>query len=362
MLGSTKTGNTAAGLLAQFPDLSQLDPKNALNFVQGLTASQGILNQQRAELDATYNRVNQTSPYGNLTYTQNPDGTYSASTTLNPKAQALLDQQQGMEKGLNTWANRLTGKAQGLLASFPQFNKLPAMPKTDEKSRRAMEDRMYKLYSRQLDKRYQNEQEAMFQDLENRKIAPGNRLFNNSMDAMEERKTTGYNDAMARAITTSGAESDRSYNQQMGARNQAIKELLQKRSLPLSEISQILGMSSAVRTGQAPKFAQVPNVAVEGTDIINPAMQYINMQQDAELATAQMENAKSIAGMQADAAMQAAQLQAQNAYNIASMNNDAEFDRYMFQYVNSIDPSQRTPEQNNFIGQFASGAGYGLFS
>ena len=86
------------------------------------------------------------------------------------------------------------------------------------------------------------------------------------------------------------------------------------------------------------------------------------MQQDAELAAAQMENAKSIAGMQADASMQAAQLNAQNAYNIASMNNDAEFDRYMFQYVNSIDPSQRTPEQNNFIGQFASGAGYGLFS
>ena len=362
MLGTTKTGNKAAGLLAEFPDLSGLDPKNALNFVQGLTASQAILNQQRADLDATYNRVNQATPYGGLNYTQNPDGTYTATTSLSPNAQKLLDQKQGMESGLNKWAQRLTGKAQGLLASFPEFKKLPPMPKTDDKARRGMEDRMYDLYARKLNTRYGQEQEGIMQDLENRKIAPGNALFNKSMDSFEERKAQGYNDAMLKAITTSGQESDRSYNQQMGARNQAIKELLQKRNIPLSEISQILGMSAAVGTGQAPKFAQVPNVAVEGTDIINPAMQYINMQQDAELATAQMENAKSIAGMQMDAQIQAAQMAAENAYNIASMNNHADTDRSMFNYIMQIPTDQRTPEQNNWVRQFASGAGYKFLS
>src|ERR1700676_107697 len=43
------------------------------------------------------NMVNQTNPYGSLTYSQtgtNPDGTpkYSATTTLNPAQQGLLDQ------------------------------------------------------------------------------------------------------------------------------------------------------------------------------------------------------------------------------------------------------------------------------
>lgn len=61
--------------------------------------AQGAQNKEFAEYNASLNRINQTSPFGSVSYTQN--GTdpktgapiYTQSTTLDPKLQGLLDSQ-----------------------------------------------------------------------------------------------------------------------------------------------------------------------------------------------------------------------------------------------------------------------------
>src|ERR1700694_391979 len=64
-------------------------------------------NLDAAKAAAAANRVNQVTPYGNLTYSQDPSqagstgqGGWSATTTLAPAQQTLLDQQNQASIGL----------------------------------------------------------------------------------------------------------------------------------------------------------------------------------------------------------------------------------------------------------------------
>lgn len=69
-------------------------------------------NLQTAIANARLNRVNQTTPWGSITYNQGaPDAsgvpTYSANIQLSPQQQALLDQQQNMQLQRGGIANQL---------------------------------------------------------------------------------------------------------------------------------------------------------------------------------------------------------------------------------------------------------------
>lgn len=81
-------------------------------------AAQTKSNVATATANQNMNMVDQTNPYGSLTYTQsgtNPDGTpkYSANTQLNSAQQGLLDQSNNLKSGQLGIAQQLLNSGQG---------------------------------------------------------------------------------------------------------------------------------------------------------------------------------------------------------------------------------------------------------
>lgn len=74
-------------------------------------------NLEAAKYATKANRVNQYTPYGNLTYEENPNGTWSQTQTLTPQAQATLDKQMALSDKYADTASQGFDKVQGLLAN-----------------------------------------------------------------------------------------------------------------------------------------------------------------------------------------------------------------------------------------------------
>lgn len=92
-----------------------------------VAAAQAKYNKEAAISQAYLNMVNQQTPYGSLTYQQTgtaPDGTpiFSATTTLNPEQQALLDQQTASQTQAGQIANQLLTNASGTLTQMPDLS------------------------------------------------------------------------------------------------------------------------------------------------------------------------------------------------------------------------------------------------
>lgn len=83
-------------------------------------------NLEAAKYATKANRVNQYTPYGNLTYQENGDGTWNQTQTLTPQAQATLDKQMALSDKYADTASQGFDKVQGLLAN-PELDmsKLP---------------------------------------------------------------------------------------------------------------------------------------------------------------------------------------------------------------------------------------------
>ena len=71
-------------------------------------------NLEAAKYATKANRINQTTPYGSLTYSQNPDETWNQTETLTPQAQQALDQQLTLNKKYGEVANIGFDKARSI--------------------------------------------------------------------------------------------------------------------------------------------------------------------------------------------------------------------------------------------------------
>ena len=74
-------------------------------------------NLEAAKYATRANRVNQYTPYGNLTYKELGDGTWEQTQTLTPQAQATLDKQMALSDKYADTASQGFDKVQGLLAN-----------------------------------------------------------------------------------------------------------------------------------------------------------------------------------------------------------------------------------------------------
>lgn len=74
-------------------------------------------NLEAAKYATKANRVNQYTPYGNLTYKELGDGTWEQTQTLTPQAQATLDKQMALSDKYADTASQGFDKVQGLLAN-----------------------------------------------------------------------------------------------------------------------------------------------------------------------------------------------------------------------------------------------------
>jgi hypothetical protein len=220
------------------------------------TAS-GNLDAARAATAA--NRVNQVTPYGNLNYAitgADPYGnpTYTATQTLSPQQQQLLDYQNQTSMGLG----RLAGQGLGYVENMLQtpFD-TSALPSTGFNPSQSYQD----AYMQRLQPQIQQGREALDVKLANAGIPVGSEAYRRAQMAQSQRE----NDLLA-AATTQG------FGVGQQARQTALQEQAYLRNEPLNTLS-------AVRTGSQVTGPQFVNSAQQATtagpDLLGAAgMQY----------------------------------------------------------------------------------------
>ena len=86
--------------------------------------TQALYNVNAAKGQNDVNSYNQSTPFGSLTYSADPNSPsgMKATTALTPQQQALLDIQQSTQKTLGTSANTLAQNASGMYGALPNLD------------------------------------------------------------------------------------------------------------------------------------------------------------------------------------------------------------------------------------------------
>lgn len=218
-------------------------PPPAPNYAQAAQqTAQGNLDAARQATAA--NRVNQVTPYGNLSYDitgKDPYGnpTWTATQTLSPSQQQILSQQQGLNQGLlSTAQSGLNYANQALSSPGVNMGNLPAAPVN---AGQTYQDAMMQQLQPQLDL----QQNQLDTRLANQGITQGSEAWKTSQDQLARNR----NNLLAQA-TTHGM------GMGLNARQQAFQQSAYNQNLPINIIN-------ALRSG-----TQVSN-----PNYVNPAMQ-----------------------------------------------------------------------------------------
>jgi hypothetical protein len=224
--------------------------------------------------NAWLNNTNQVTPYGNLTYGQT--GTYkwndpytgaqydipqfTATQTLSPQQQAILDQNQGAQLNLATLARTQSGRIGDLLSSNLDLSSAPAagtaadlMP--DSPNSLKVENALFGRLNPQLDR----QRSQIEQRLADQGIRYGSQAYTSAMDDYNRQA----ND-LRLGVTTQGAqEAQAIYNAKNTTRAQWLAEQYANRNQPINEITAL--MSGAQVSN--PNFVNTPNYSIPTTDV-----------------------------------------------------------------------------------------------
>ena len=208
------------------------------------------------------NRVNQVTPYGNLNYSitgADPYGnpTWTATQTLSPAQQQLLDYQNQTSIGLGRLAGQGLGYVENMLQTPFDTSQLPSTGFNPSQT-------YQEAYMQRLAPQLQMGREQLAQDLANKGIDIGSKAYENAMRMQAQRE----NDLLLGA-TTQG------FGVGQQARQTALQEQAYLRNEPLNTLS-------AVRTGaqvQGPQFVNSAQQATTaGPDILGAAQMGYNAQ------------------------------------------------------------------------------------
>jgi hypothetical protein len=235
--------------------------------------AEGNLDAARAATAA--NRVNQVTPYGRLDYSitgEDPYGnpTWTATQSLSPVQQQLLDYQNQSSLGLGQLAGKGLGYVSDMLDTPFDTSKLPS---TGFNPSQSYQD----AYMQRLAPQIQQGREALNVDLANRGIPIGSEAYKRAMQSQSQRE----NDLLLGA-TTQG------FGVGQQARQQGLQEQAYLRNEPLNTLN-------AVRTGsqvQGPTFVNSANQAnTAGADILGATQMGYNAQMGAANAQNAANNA-----------------------------------------------------------------------
>lgn len=205
-------------------------------------AAQGQMNEATARLQASLNRPNQYTPYGNLIWTQNSPNHWSSRIQLSPEMQKLFNQNMAVSLGLG-------GATRESLADVNRAIKSNA-PMYSDQYRDRMEDAYYNRETSRLDPRFAESRRALESSLINQGINRGTNAWNTAIDEFGRDRNDAYSQAMQNAILQGRGEA------------QADSDLKWKQR------SNLLNELNALRTGQQvqqPQFNQNTNATQVAT-------------------------------------------------------------------------------------------------
>jgi len=216
-------------------------------------------NLDAARTGVAANRVNQYTPYGSLEYKINPEAqwdiygnpTWSATQTLAPEQQKLLDIQNQTSLGLGNLAGKGLGYVEDMLNKpFDTSN----LAQTGINPGETMQDSIM----RRLQPQIAQGREALQAQLANQGVVPGTEAYNRAMTQQNQRENDAMTSAVIQGTQTGLAANQQGFQQAGYMRNEPINTL------------------NAVRTGaqvSSPNF--VNNIAqqatTQGADLLGAA-------------------------------------------------------------------------------------------
>lgn len=210
---------------------------------QVIANSQTASNRDTAIAQSQLNMVNQTDALGNtLNYAQNgtwADGTprYSATQSLSPGSQQLVNTGQKTQQNLANLAQEQSGRLSGLLNQPLDWS--------------AQQGFLNDVTNQALDKSWDRQSQQFETDLVNRGIRPGSTQYQNQLSDFQTNRSNAYNQANVANYNT------------------ALQSQLALRQQPLNEILALSGQGQI----QAPQFANTGQTGVAGTDVAGIANQ-----------------------------------------------------------------------------------------
>jgi len=219
-------------------------------------------NIEAARVATAANRVNQITPYGNLSYAvtgADPYGnpTWTATQTLSPAQQQLLDYQNQTSLGLGRLAGQGLGYVENMLNTPFDVSRLPSTGFNPSQT-------YQEAYMQRLAPQMAQSRERLEQQLANQGIQLGSEAYDRAIRNFDQKQ----NDILLGA-TTQG------FGVGQQARQQALQEQAYLRNEPLNTLS-------AVRTGaqvQGPQFVNSFNQATtQGPDLLAASQMGYNAQ------------------------------------------------------------------------------------
>ena len=174
-------------------------------------------NLQAAQQAQQANMVNQYTPYGSLTYSQDPTSrfggnpSYSSNINLSDTGQQLLDANNQSALGL---AGLQSGAEQQVAQTMGQ--------PMDQSSVQATADQAYKNYTSRLDPQWQQNQATTETQLRNQGLVPGGEGYDNAMRNFNNARNDAYTQANTASINTMPQTyqlANAQYNQPLNALN-----------------------------------------------------------------------------------------------------------------------------------------------
>lgn len=207
-------------------------------------------NRETAITQAGLNSVNQVTPYGNLTYSQNgtwTDGTprFTATQSLTPQGQQLFDTNAQTSQNLSNLARDSSQRLGGLLAAPMDWSQ--------------QRDYLNNFTDQALNRSWDRQQEQFNTDLVNRGIRPGSTQYQQLAGDFRTDRSNAYNAANVANFNT------------------ALQSQTALRQQPINEILALAGQGQL----QTPNFVSTPATGVAGTDIAGLTQQnYANQYQN----------------------------------------------------------------------------------
>lgn len=226
---------------------------------------QSVANVNTAVAQSYLNNVNQTTPYGNLTYdvTNGADvgGIYvprwTASQTLTPAGQKLQDTNMATTQGTADLANAYVNRIGAATSNPYSYDGLPQAPTYNSdyvaKATQGIIDRNQP----QMDRDRAN----LEQRLANQGISVGSAAYQAAMDQYAR----SVNDFRLGAQNQGQSMAGQQYGLEANTRDRSIQEMTNLRTQPINEVSALLGTGTGV---QSPNFVSTPQTQVAPTDVV----------------------------------------------------------------------------------------------
>ena len=216
-----------------------------------LAEKQAEANKAAQAAETWSNRIDQSNPWAKMSYTTREEidpatgqkvTKWVQNTELDPRMQAALDAQMGMQQGRSELAQSLFGQVAGQLGSPVDYSGLTPWEQgtrgtmTGATTGAAFDpyaasgqaaNAAYAAQTSRLDPQWQQKQQQLETQLANQGISRNSEAYRQAMSGMEQQRTDAYQQAQWQAQQAGAQEAQRMQQMALGQQQQAFGQNLQ---------------------------------------------------------------------------------------------------------------------------------------